>query len=318
MTTATKPTLPIPDSIAKPLYAYVGAGDAALEVVRGLPATYQAAAKARQDSLTTQVKELRGVAEAQVKELPATVKELRGTARTQVKELPATVKELRGTARTQVKDIPELVKALPAKAPGLATELQAQLQGHAKKDVAFVKGQLEELRGLATPETVSKLQKEATDRVAGLQKETTDRVAGLQKEATDRFAKLSAQLTESYEKYATRGEKLVASLRGTEAPAAPAKPVAKAKAAPKAAAKAAASVTNPVTKPVTKPATKPATEPTTKPVAKAKPAKKAAPAATPVTVVEETPAILTLPTEAGDSETIATPLGTVHVPALDA
>ncbi len=109
--TTTTTALPLPPAIAKPLYASVGAGDAALEAVRTIPAAYQAAAKSRQDAFTTQVKELRG------------------TALAQVKELPATVKELRGTALAQVKDIPDFVRTLPAKAgelPEAVTTLQKQ------------------------------------------------------------------------------------------------------------------------------------------------------------------------------------------------
>lgn len=141
----------------KPFYAYVGAGDLAAEKVRALPAVYTSAAKARQETLQTQVKELRGALTAQVK------------------ELPATVKDLRGTVTAQVKDLPSLVKALPAQ----ATKVPALASSQAKV-----------------------LQVQLT----ALPTKVTDTV-------TTTIAALGDQTAARYTELATRGAKLVGSIR---------------------------------------------------------------------------------------------------------
>lgn len=65
------------NEVRKPLYAYVGAADLAVEKLRELPSRYTAELKKRRgdaESIQTQVKDLPTTLQKQVKDLPQTVK----------------------------------------------------------------------------------------------------------------------------------------------------------------------------------------------------------------------------------------------------
>ncbi len=173
---APKAATPKFSDAAKPFYAYVGAGDRALEAFRTWPET----AAARSNKFQSQAKGIGGLITTSLRELPGAARQLPGQVTKQAK-----------SASSQLSELPDVLKTLPAQ----ATKVPEQA-------LAGVKTFGEQLQSLS---------EKANDRYTGLATRGETLVTSIRKQGANQQVKKSAKNTASSAKRTrTNAEKTAA------------------------------------------------------------------------------------------------------------